>query len=151
MKTTIKWVGDAQFLAETESGHTVLMDGPPDGGGRNLGPRPMEIVLAGTGGCSLYDVVSILRKMRIEPHSVEVVVTGEVQPDAPRAFTTFHLEYRFEGEGLPLPSLERAVVLSQEKYCSVSMTLIPNHVITWAISVNGQILKTSMEPRTEKV
>ncbi len=151
MQARIRFAHDMTFIGTGESGHVAVMDTTEASGGNDSAPTPKEMLLFALGGCTGMDVVSILRKMRIEPHSVEVVVTGEVQPEAPRAFTTFHLEYRFEGEGLPLPSLERAVVLSQEKYCSVSMTLIPNHVITWAISVNGQIVKTSMEPRTEKV
>jgi putative redox protein len=100
------------------------------------------MLLHSLGGCTGMDVISILHKMKLEPRSFQVVAEGEVEPEHPHAFQAFHLDYRFEGEGLPLPSLERAVTLSQEKYCSVSATLRCCHRISWSITLNGARVKS---------
>ncbi len=123
MKVRIKWVENACFLAETESGHALVMDGATEGGGRNLGPRPMEAVLAGTGGCSAYDVVTILRKARQPVKGCEVLIEAERAPDEPKVFTRIHMHFVVTGSGVRREQVERAVHLSAEKYCSASIML----------------------------
>jgi len=111
------------FLAETGSNHVVAMDGAPDGGGRNLAPRPMEVVLAGTGGCTAYDVVVILKKSGQDVRGCEVKLTSERAPTDPKVFTRIHLHFVVSGKGLTEKVVERAVQLSAEKYCSASIML----------------------------
>lgn len=123
MKVRIKWVENVCFLAETESGHALVMDGATEGGGRNLGPRPMEAVLAGTGGCSAYDVVTILRKARQPVKGCEVLIEAERAPDEPKVFTRIHMHFVVTGSGVRREQVERAVHLSAEKYCSASIML----------------------------
>ena len=123
MKVRVKWVEDVCFMAETESGHAVVMDGAPEGGGRNLGPRPMETVLAGTGGCSAYDVVTILRKARQPVKSCELRIDAERASTDPKVFTRIHMHFVVAGSGIKKELVERAVKLSAEKYCSASIML----------------------------
>ena len=123
MKTVIKWADGAMFVGETESGHAVVMDGPPDGGGRNLGPRPMEMLLLGMGACTAYDVVSILRKSRQPLRHCEVSVDGRRAETVPKVFTHIHVRYRLSGKGLDAGAVERAIALSTEKYCSATIML----------------------------
>ncbi|MCC7082528.1 MAG: OsmC family protein [Burkholderiales bacterium] len=123
MKVRIKWVENVCFLAETESGHALVMDGATEGGGRNLGPRPMEAVLAGTGGCSAYDVVTILRKARQPVKGCEVLIEAERAPDEPKVFTRIHMHFVVTGSGVRREQVKRAVHLSAEKYCSASIML----------------------------
>jgi putative redox protein len=123
MKVRIKWVEQAAFLGETESSHAVLMDGPPDGGGRNLGPRPMEIVLMGTGGCTAYDVVHILKKGRQPITDCVVEINAERASEDPKVFTHIHFHFVVSGRGLSAKHVERAIDLSAEKYCSASIML----------------------------
>lgn len=123
MKTVIKWVDAALCIGETESGHAVVMDGPPEGGGRNLGPRPMEMLLLGMGACTAYDVVSILRKARQPLASCEVSVEGRRAETVPKVFTHIHVHYRLAGAGLDRAAVERAIGLSTEKYCSATIML----------------------------
>jgi putative redox protein len=123
MKVRIKWVENVSFLAETESSHALLMDGAPEGGGRNLGPRPMEVVLAGTGGCTAYDVVTILRKARQPIADCVVEMDAERAPQDPKVFTRIHLHFVLRGQGLDARQVERAIHLSAEKYCSASIML----------------------------
>lgn len=143
MNATVRFSHGMTFVATSDTGHAVVMDTAIASGGHDSAPTPKEMLLFALGGCTGMDVVGILRKMRVQPRSFEVKVHGNLQEEVPRAFIDFTLEYHFEGEGLPLDSLERAVVLSQEKYCSVSMTLQPAHAIGWAIVVNGETLRRS--------
>jgi putative redox protein len=111
------------FVAETGSGHVLTMDGAPDGGGRNLAPRPMETVLAGTAGCTAYDVVLILKRGRHDVSGCQVKVTSERAPTDPKVFTKIHLHFRVSGKGLAQAAVERAIHLSHEKYCSATIML----------------------------
>ena len=123
MKARIKWVEGASFLGETDSGHAVLMDGPPDGGGRNLGPRPMEMVIIGTGGCTEYDVVAILKKQRQQISDCVAEIHAERADTDPKVFTKIHFHFIVSGKGLKSEQVERAINLSAEKYCSASIML----------------------------
>ena len=123
MKARVQWAGEALFLGESGSGHAVVMDGPPDAGGRNLGMRPMEMLLIGLGGCSNFDVVSILRKGRQPVESCEVFLDAERADEEPKVFTKIHLHFVVKGRGLKEAQVKRAVELSAEKYCSASIML----------------------------
>jgi len=123
MKARIKWVEQVSFLGETESGHAVLMDGPAEGGGRNLGPRPMEMVLIGTGGCSTYDVIHILKKSRQQVTDCVVEIAAERATEEPKVFTKIHFHFIVTGKDLKPEQVERAIRLSAEKYCSASIML----------------------------
>lgn len=123
MKARIQWAGEAMFLGESGSGHVVVMDGPPEAGGRNLGVRPMEMVLIGLGGCSNFDVVSILKKARQPVESCEAFLEAERADEDPKVFTKIHLHFVVAGKGLTADRVERAVALSAEKYCSASIML----------------------------
>lgn len=124
MECTIRWSGSGMtFLAETGSNHVVAMDGAPEGGGRNLAPRPMEMVLVGTGGCAAYDVVVILKKSGQDVTGCEVKVTSERAPTDPKVFTSLHMHFIVSGRGLAAAAVERAIALSHEKYCSASIML----------------------------
>ncbi|MEQ1836783.1 MAG: OsmC family protein [Candidatus Nitrotoga sp.] len=123
MKARIKWVEQVSFLGETESGHAVLMDGPPSGGGRNLGPRPMEMVLLGTGGCTAYDVIHILKKSRQQVSDCVIEITSERAQEDPKVFTKIHFHFVVTGKDLKPEQVERAIHLSAEKYCSASIML----------------------------
>jgi len=123
MKARIKWVEQVSFLGETESGHAVLMDGPPDGGGRNLGPRPMEMVLLGTGGCTTYDVIHILKKGRQQVTDCVVEINADRAGEDPKVFTKIHFHFVVTGKELKPEQVARAIQLSAEKYCSASIML----------------------------
>lgn len=126
MECTVRWTGaDAgmSFLAETGSGHAVLMDGAPEAGGRNLAPRPMELLLAGTGGCTAFDVVLILKKGRHQVQGCEVSLKAERADTDPKVFTRIHFHYRVSGRNLKPEAVARAIDLSKEKYCSASIIL----------------------------
>jgi putative redox protein len=123
LKVRIKWVESVTFVAQTESSHTIVMDGAPEGGGRNLGARPMETVLAGTGGCTAYDVVTILRKARLNISDCVVEVDAERAPQEPKVFTRIHFHFIVSGKGVDPKQVERAIQLSAEKYCSASIML----------------------------
>lgn len=123
MKANIRWLDNAMFLGESGSGHTVMMDGPETSGGRNIGIRPMEMLLIGVGGCSSYDVVSILKKSRQEVTGCETDVSA-VRADAiPAVFESIHLHFKVTGKNLSEKQVERAVALSAEKYCSATIML----------------------------
>ncbi len=124
MKARIKWVEEVTFMAESGSGHAVVVDGPPDHGGRNLGPRPMELLLMGLGACSSFDVVSILKKSRQQVVSCEAVLDATRADAVPAVFTTIHLHFIVKGHALKQQAVERAVELSAEKYCSASIMLV---------------------------
>ncbi len=123
MEATIKWVDNAMFLAESGSGHSVVMDGPPDHGGRNLGPRPMEMLLMGLGGCSAFDVMSMLKKSRQDVSDCRAELSAERADAVPAVFTKIHLHFVVSGRGLKENQVARAVSLSAEKYCSASIMM----------------------------
>ena len=123
MKTCIKWKDGVSFIAESGSGHTILMDGPPEVGGRNLGPRPMEMLLMGTGGCAAVDVVLILKKARQDISDCVVEIEAERAPEEPKVFTRIHFHFILTGKSLSFSHVERAIRLSAEKYCSASIML----------------------------
>ena len=125
MQATVRWSGPdgMSFLAETGSGHLATMDGAPDGGGRNLAPRPMELVLAGTGGCTAYDVVLILKRGRHAVTGCEVRLEAERAAADPKVFTRIVLHFVVRGRGLSREAVERAVQLSHDKYCSATAML----------------------------
>lgn len=123
MKARIKWVEQAQFVGSSDSGHAVVMDGPAEGGGRNLGLRPMELVLLGTGGCTAYDVVDILKKSRQPIQDCVVEIEADRADEAPKVFTRIHILFIVTGKGLSETAVKRAVDLSAEKYCSASIML----------------------------
>lgn len=135
MECTIKWLDGMAFAAETGSGHITMMDGAPEGGGRNLAPRPMELVLAGTGGCTAYDVVLILKRGRQDISGCEVSLKAERADTDPKVFTRIHFHFRVKGKGLKPDAVERAIKLSAEKYCSASIMLGKTAEIThdWEI------------------
>jgi len=123
MKARVKWVQDATFIGEAGSGHAVVMDGPPESGGRNLGPRPMEMLLLGMGGCTAFDVVYILQRARQPVLDCVVELEAERAEEAPKVFTKIHVHFIVSGRGLSEKQVERAVQLSAEKYCSASIML----------------------------
>lgn len=121
MKATIDWTGDASFRATSGSGHSVQMDGPPDHGGKDLGPRPMEMMLMGLGGCSSFDVMSILQKSRQDVTACHAELEAERADAVPAVFTRIHLHFVVTGNNLKENLVKRAVSLSAEKYCSASI------------------------------
>lgn len=123
MKATIDWTGNASFRATSGSGHSVQLDGPPDHGGENLGPRPMELVLMGLGGCSSFDVMSILQKSRQQVTACHAELEAERAEGVPAVFTRIHLHFVVSGKNLKDNLVKRAVSLSAEKYCSASLML----------------------------
>jgi putative redox protein len=146
MECTVSWTGvtgarsGMGFVAETGSGHVLVMDGAPDAakpenGGQNLAPRPMETVLAGTGGCSAYDVVLILKRGRHDVRGCSVKLTSERATEDPKVFTAIHMHFTVTGRGLPAQAVERAIALSHEKYCSASVMLGKTARITTSFEV----------------
>lgn len=123
MKARVKWVQDVTFLGESGSGHAVVMDGPPEDGGRNLGVRPMEMLLLGMGGCTAFDVVHILKKARQPISDCVVELSAERAATPPKVFTKIHAHFIVSGKGLAEAQVKRAVELSAEKYCSASIML----------------------------
>jgi len=123
MKARVKWVEGMAFMAEADSGHGLIMDGSPDIGGRNLGPRPMELVLMGAGGCSSIDVVMILQKSRQDVTDCQVELTAERAGENPKVFTRIHMHFVVQGRNLKPEVVERAIKLSAEKYCSATIML----------------------------
>ncbi len=137
MECTINWVAASgmAFMAETGSGHVLMMDGAPDGGGRNLAPRPMETVLAGTGGCTAYDVVLILKRGRHTVTGCQVKLTSERAAADPKVFTRIHMHFVISGKGLPEAAVQRAVQMSHEKYCSASIMLAKTAEISTSFEI----------------
>lgn len=123
MKARVKWVQDMMFVGESGSGHALVMDGSPEHGGRNLGPRPMEMLLLGLGGCTAFDVVLILKRGREKVADCAVEIAAERAETDPKVFTRIHMHYLVSGEGLSPAKVERAIRLSAEKYCSASAML----------------------------
>lgn len=135
VKAKLTWVNDVAFMAEADSGHGMIIDGSPDIGGRNLGPRPMELVLMGLASCSAMDVMSILKKARQNVTDCTITAEAERADSIPKVFTKIHLVYRVVGTDLRVPTVERAVKLSMETYCSVSKMLAHTAEITHAIEI----------------
>ena len=135
MKARIKWIEDVSFVAETGSGYAVVVDGAPEAGGKNIGARPMELVLAGTAACTAFDVVWILKKARQPVTSCVVDASAERAPTEPKVFTHIHFVYRIGGKGLSQSQVERAVKLSKEKYCSATLMLAKTAEITYEIEL----------------
>src|SRR3990170_8853443 len=133
----VKWVGTEgmSFIAETESGHAFVMDGAPEGGGCNLGPRPMETVLAGTGGCTAYDVVVILKKSKQQVTGCEVQLQAERAETDPKVFTRIRMHFVLRGRDLKPSVVESAIKLSHGKYCSASAMLGKTAAITYACEI----------------
>lgn len=123
MKARVKWVEQVSFLGESESGHAVLMDGAPAAGGRNLGPRPMEMLLLGAGGCTSFDVIAILKKSRQAVTDCYVELEAERAETDPKVFTKIHMHFVVTGKDIKPEAVEKAIKLSAEKYCSASIML----------------------------
>ena len=125
MQARVKWLDHMSFVGESGSGHSVVVDGSPDHGGRNLGPRPMELILLGLGGCTAYDVVLMLQKSRQRVTAVEVLLDATRADGVPAVFTEIAVHFRVSGHELSESAVERAVRLSKEKYCSATRMLEP--------------------------
>lgn len=137
MECTVNWIPAVGmgFVAETGSGHTLVMDGAADGGGRNLAPRPMETVLAGTAGCTAYDVVLILKRGRHAVSGCQVKLTSERADTDPKVFTKIHMHFRVTGADIPATAVERAIQMSHDKYCSASIMLGKTAEITTSFEI----------------
>ena len=137
MDCTIHWLPSAGmgFVAETGSGHVLTMDGAPDGGGRNLAPRPMETVLAGTGGCTAYDVVLILKRGRHDVRGCQVKLEADRAETEPKVFTRIHMHFTVSGRDLPEAAVARAIQLSHERYCSASAMLAKTAEMTTSFEI----------------
>ena len=137
MECTINWQPSSgmAFMAETGSGHIINMDGAPEGGGRNLAPRPMETVLAGTGGCTAYDVVLILKRGRHDVRGCQLKLTAERADTDPKVFTKIHMHFIVTGVNLPDSAVARAIQMSHEKYCSASIMLGKTAEITTGFEI----------------
>jgi putative redox protein len=138
MECTIDWGGPEGmlFISRTGSGHIATMDGAPDGGGHNLAPRPMEMLLSGAGGCAAYDVVLILKRGRHAVTHCQVKLAAERADVEPKVFTSIHFAFTVTGKNLPLAAVERAVQMSHDKYCSATAMLIKTATITHSVTVN---------------
>lgn len=123
MKARVKWLEEVTFVGESASGHAVVMDGPPEHGGRNIGIRPMEMLLLGMGGCTAFDVISILKKSRQQVLDCEVELAAERAETEPKVFTRIHVHFVITGRALSEKHVKRAVELSADKYCSASIML----------------------------
>lgn len=139
MECVVKWVGEATFMAETGSGHAVVMDGAPEAGGRNLAPRPMEMLLVGAGGCTAFDVVLILKRGRHPVTDCQVRIQADRAETDPKVFTRLHYHYVVSGDGLKPAAVERAIHMSAERYCSASIMLGQTAEVshTWEIVDTG--------------
>ena len=137
MECTVRWAGlsGMTFLAETGSGHVVAMDGAVEGGGRDLAPRPMEMMLAGAGGCTAYDVVLILKRSRQDVRGCEVTLKSERAETDPKVFTKIHFHFTVSGRNLKPSMVERAIKLSHEKYCSASIMLEKTAALTHSFEI----------------
>ncbi|APE31495.1 osmotically inducible protein C [Halomonas aestuarii] len=128
MKASVKWTDGRQFVAESGSGHSVVIDGPPDHGGHNTGPRPMELMLMGMGGCTAFDILNILDKARADVTDCVASIEAERADEVPSVFTKIHVHFTVSGRGLKEKQVARAVELSAEKYCSASIMLVKGGV-----------------------
>ena len=136
MKDTInvKWMGDMAFEAAIRE-HRILMDANEDSGGHNKGPRPKPMLMASLAGCTGMDVMSILKKMKVETEGLNIRVEGIIAEEHPKIYNSIHLIYEFTGENLPMDRLVRAIELSQEKYCGVSLSLQKAMPVTWEVKI----------------
>jgi putative redox protein len=139
MQVRIKWLEQRSFQAETGSGHTLMMDGPPEHGGQNTAARPMEMILVGLGGCSAFDVVEILEKSRQNVEDCQIEIDAERADEVPAVFTTIHMRFIISGQKLNEKHVKRAVELSVEKYCSVAKMMRPNVTITFDYEIIGKL------------
>src|SRR5690554_1116377 len=141
MKATVKWVDNVMFVGESGSGHSVVMDGSPDHGGRNMGFRPMEMLLLGLGGCTSFDVIGILNKQRLDIRDCVAEINAERADTVPSVFTKIHVHFKVTGKNLKKSAVERAVKLSAEKYCSASLM----KKAAWKSRTIIQLLKLSKQ------
>lgn len=130
MHVSVKWIDGVSFVGESETGHAVVMDGAPENGGRNIGMRPMEMLLIGMGGCTSFDVVTILKKARQPIYDCEAQIQAQRADEVPKVFTKIHVHFVVTGDNLNPVQVERAVKLSAEKYCSASIMLSKSVEIT---------------------
>ncbi|MBI3377203.1 MAG: OsmC family protein [Nitrospirae bacterium] len=135
LEAKVTYVDGLQFVGEAASGHTIVMDGDKEVGGRNTGARPMELLLIGLGGCSGMDIVSILKKKKQEINGVEIKVKGEKAENYPKKFTDIDMEFIVRGRNVSEGAVKRAVELSMEKYCSVKATLEGSAKVTWSYKI----------------
>jgi len=145
MKARAKWVEGMAFMGEAGSGHAVMMDGAPEYGGRNIGIRPLEMLLIGLAGCTGFDVVQILKKGRESVTGCDVEVEAERATEDPKVFTRIHIAYRVSGRGLSQAKAERAVTLSKEKYCSASIMLGATAEMTTSLVVIDELQQEAAE------
>ena len=138
MNAVVRYTGGLSFIGRGDTNHWVAMDGPAELKGENAGSRPKELLLLALGGCTGADVASILNKRRMPFRKLEVALSAETSTEHPIVFTHVDLVYRFEGDGIPLQEIERAIHLSQDKYCSVSAMLRKAMPIDWTLEVNGE-------------
>ena len=138
MKDTldVKWAGDMAFQAEVD-GHSIILDASPSNGGNKAGPRPKPLLMVSLAGCTGMDVISILKKMKVELTSFNIRAEGTLTEEHPKQFTAIHLVYEFTGENVPFDKVQRAIELSQDKYCGVSATLKKSIPITYEIKINN--------------
>ena len=148
MRARIKWLENVSFVAETGSGHAVVVDGAPEAGGRNIGMRPMELMLAGAAACTAFDVIWILKRARQPVADCVVEADAERAPEEPKVFTHIHLRYAVAGRGLDAKQVERAVKLSKEKYCSATIMLAPSVAISYDVRIveGDRIDEVSQDP-----
>ena len=137
MNTNLTWAGGAAFIGVSENGRTIVIDGPPEGGGRDLGPRPMETLLLGMGACTAYDVLSILKKSRRLISDCKIEISSKRAGDHPKVFTEIHVHFIITGDNLKAAQVERAINLSAEKYCSASIMLGKTAKITHTFEIRG--------------
>ena len=135
MKARVQWLDGRAFVAESGSGHAVVMDGAPEAGGRNIGVRPMEMLLMGMGGCTAFDIVMILERMREKVTGVDIALEAERASEDPKVFTHVKLIYKLRGYGLKRANVERAVNLSAEKYCSASIMIGKSATIEHVVEI----------------
>ena len=135
MKTRVVWLEDMTYIAQSPSGHALVIDGPPELGGHNLGPRPMELLLMGMGGCTAIDVVNILRKARQDLRGCEIEIEAQRADSDPKVFTQIHVHFILTGADLSVKHIERAIHLSAEKYCSASIMLGKTAQITHTFEI----------------
>lgn len=144
MKARIKWVEDVLFVGESSSGHTVVIDGPPDYGGRNLGIRPMELLLQGLGGCTVFDVLLILKKARQLVTDCVVEIDAQRADTEPKVFTNIHIHFIVTGKNISEKQVQRAIQLSAEKYCSASIMLAKTAEITHDYEIRNESEEASV-------
>ncbi|MCW8836859.1 MAG: OsmC family protein [Rhodospirillales bacterium] len=135
MEARVKWIDGMTFMGESPSGHGIVMDARPEFGGRNLGPSPMEMMLMGAGGCTAIDVLSIIRKAREPVEDVDITLTAERADEIPKVFTKIHMHFTVKGAGVKEKTVERAINLSAEKYCSASIMLGKTAEITHSFEI----------------